>query len=179
MPVSVAARIFIRSSIGSLAMASRLPDSTVLNGSTFASSGFCSHQRRHTLQAVDDLRVHRVFDPQGAVLVEGGDARLRGTKLRARSIVVRPARSSMIVCFAGPSFQDGSGSRLSPAGRDGGSDRRRQARRRGQHGPRGNAGATEMHGSSMGLSFLQDQSQCCSSSMSSCAEYGRPDWDAR
>ena len=40
MPVSVAARIFSRSSIGSFAIASRLPDSTVLNGSTFASSGF-------------------------------------------------------------------------------------------------------------------------------------------
>ena len=40
MPVSVAARIFSRSFIESFAIASRLPDSTVLNGSTFASSGF-------------------------------------------------------------------------------------------------------------------------------------------
>jgi putative tryptophan/tyrosine transport system substrate-binding protein len=40
MPVSVAARIFSRSRIESLAIASRLPESTVLNGSTFLSSGF-------------------------------------------------------------------------------------------------------------------------------------------
>ena len=40
MPVSVAAAIFTRSSIESLAIASRSPESTVLNGSTFASSGF-------------------------------------------------------------------------------------------------------------------------------------------
>ena len=42
MPVSVAARIFSRSFIGSFAIASRLPESTVLNGSTFLSSGFFS-----------------------------------------------------------------------------------------------------------------------------------------
>ena len=40
MPVSVAARIFSRSGIESFAIASRSPDSTVLKGSTFASSGF-------------------------------------------------------------------------------------------------------------------------------------------
>jgi hypothetical protein len=40
MPVSVAARIFSISFIVNFAIASRLPDSTVLNGSTFASSGF-------------------------------------------------------------------------------------------------------------------------------------------
>jgi hypothetical protein len=39
MPVSVAARIFSRSRIESLAIASRLPESTVLNGSAFLSSG--------------------------------------------------------------------------------------------------------------------------------------------
>jgi hypothetical protein len=40
MPVSVAARIFSRSRIESFAIASRLPESTVLNGSAFLSSGF-------------------------------------------------------------------------------------------------------------------------------------------
>ena len=40
MPVSVAARIFSRSFSGSFAIASRSPESTVLNGSTFLSSGF-------------------------------------------------------------------------------------------------------------------------------------------
>jgi len=40
MPVSAATRIFRKSFIESFAIASRFPDSTVLNGSTFASSGF-------------------------------------------------------------------------------------------------------------------------------------------
>jgi hypothetical protein len=40
MPVRVAARIFSRSAIVNFAIASRSPDSTVLNGATFASSGF-------------------------------------------------------------------------------------------------------------------------------------------
>jgi hypothetical protein len=39
MPVSVTARSFSRSFIESLAIASRLPDRMVLNGSTFFSSG--------------------------------------------------------------------------------------------------------------------------------------------
>ena len=40
MPVSVATAIFSRSCNVNFAIASRLPDITVLNGSTFASSGF-------------------------------------------------------------------------------------------------------------------------------------------
>jgi hypothetical protein len=40
MPVKVATAIFSKSAIDSLAIASRLPDSTVLNGSTFLSEGF-------------------------------------------------------------------------------------------------------------------------------------------
>jgi hypothetical protein len=40
MPVSVAMRIFSRPRSESLAIASRLPERTVLNGSTFLSSGF-------------------------------------------------------------------------------------------------------------------------------------------
>ena len=39
MPVKVAARIFSRSFVPSLAIFSRSPDSTVLNGSTFFSFG--------------------------------------------------------------------------------------------------------------------------------------------
>jgi hypothetical protein len=37
----------------------------------------------YQLQAVDHLRVHRMRDPQRAVLIEGGDARLRRHELRA------------------------------------------------------------------------------------------------
>ena len=86
MPVSVAARIFSRSCIVSFAIASRLPDSTVLNGSTFVELRLRLDHRRHPLQAVHHLRVHRMLDPQRAVLVEGGDARLRRHELRARLV---------------------------------------------------------------------------------------------
>ena len=52
-----------------------------------------------------------MLDPQRAVLVERGDALLRGDELRARPVGGRlPARSARIACFAGPSFHDGSGS---------------------------------------------------------------------
>ena len=42
MPVSVTRMIFSRSRTGSLAIASRFPDSTVLKGSSFFNSGYCS-----------------------------------------------------------------------------------------------------------------------------------------
>jgi len=39
--------------------------------------------RRHALQAIDHLRIHRVLDPDRAVLVESGDALLGRHELRA------------------------------------------------------------------------------------------------
>ena len=44
------------------------------------------HHCRNALQAVDDLRVHGVLDPQRAVLIEGGDALLGPHELRARPV---------------------------------------------------------------------------------------------
>ena len=86
MPVSVAARIFSRSGMVSFAMASRSPDSTVLNGSTFFSSGLAFTTCRDAFQAIHHLRIHRMLDPERAVLVESGDALLGRHEFRASLI---------------------------------------------------------------------------------------------
>ena len=125
MPVSVAARIFSRSCIGSLAIASRLPDSTVLNGSTFASSGFALTTRRHAVQAVHHLRVHRVLDPQRAVLVEGGDARLAAARTSGSPASVVACTNSTIAFFAGAVVPGGQ--RVGLRMRRDGTQRERQA----------------------------------------------------
>ena len=83
MPVSVAARILIRSASAASRSPRGRPSSTVLNGSTFASFRLRLHERRHAVEAVHHLRVHRMLDPQRAVLVEGGDALRRRHELRA------------------------------------------------------------------------------------------------
>ena len=43
-------------------------------------------QRRHAVEAVDHLRIHRMLDPQRAVLIEGGDALLRRHEILARLV---------------------------------------------------------------------------------------------
>jgi hypothetical protein len=73
--VRVTATIFSNSVRGSFATASRLPESTVLKGSTLFNPGF-SLQHRHALQAIDQLRVDRMLNPQRAVLIKGGNALL-------------------------------------------------------------------------------------------------------
>ena len=88
MPVSVATRIFTRSSFGSFAIASRSPDRTVLNGSTFFSFGLRFRHRRYPIQAVHHLRIHRMLDPERAVLIEGGDPRLGRHELRGSPVSV-------------------------------------------------------------------------------------------
>ena len=77
---------FSRSGSVSLAMAARSPlriSSTVEKGATLASSGLALTSARHALEDVHHLRVHRVLDPQRAVLVEGGDALSRRHEVRA------------------------------------------------------------------------------------------------
>ena len=71
--------------------------------------GLLGHNRRHAIQAVDDLAVHRVFHPQGAVLIEGGDPLWGGTKVLLPSLVVSVTNSTM-ARLAVVSFQDGKGS---------------------------------------------------------------------
>src|SRR5262249_54989851 len=41
---------------------------------------------RHPLQAIDNLRVHGLLDPQGAILIEGSDALRLRNKRRARPV---------------------------------------------------------------------------------------------
>src|SRR5438445_1282885 len=85
MPVSVAARIFSRSGIVNFAIASRLPESTVLNGST-SLIRLRLRQHRHPFEAVDHLRVHGLLDPRGAVLIERDDTRRRRHELWTRLV---------------------------------------------------------------------------------------------
>ena len=74
MPASVAARIFSRSFSESFASAARLPERTVLNGSRAIEFRLLLRQGADAVQAIHQLRNHRLLDPQRAVLVEGGDA---------------------------------------------------------------------------------------------------------
>ncbi len=55
IPVSVATAIFSRSGNGSFAMASRSPESTVLNGSMFFISGFSLANSGHAVEAIHHL----------------------------------------------------------------------------------------------------------------------------
>ena len=64
-------------------MASRLPDKHGLEGLDFGQLGLGLDHRRHPLQAIHHLGVHRVRDPQRAVLVEGGQAGFGRHELRA------------------------------------------------------------------------------------------------
>ena len=55
----------------------------MLNGATFASSGFALTRARNLLQAIHHLRIHRMLDPQRAVLIKRGNALLGRHELRA------------------------------------------------------------------------------------------------
>ena len=111
MPVSVAARIFIEiRSIESFAIASRLPDSTVLNGSTFLRARASpppapARGRGSTSPASTSGARPRACRP---------GRRWRCARRAARSSGCPAWWSSFtnatIACLAGPSFQDGSGS---------------------------------------------------------------------
>ena len=106
MPVSVAASIFSRSCIESFAIAARLPERTVLNGSTFANSGFAfttagTRSRQYITCEYIGCSTHSVPSWSKVAMRSGG-----GTKLGfAWSVVART--KSRIACFAGPSFHDG------------------------------------------------------------------------
>jgi hypothetical protein len=68
--------------------------------------------RRQRLDPVDrknDLEIHRLLGPQRAVVVEGGDALVGGTKSALPSVVTRGMKS-VIDFFTAPSFQEGRGS---------------------------------------------------------------------
>ena len=109
MPVRVAARIFSRSCIESFAIASRSPDSTVLNGSTFASSGFAlttagTRSRQYITCEYIGCSTHSVPSWSKVAMRSAG-----GTNFGLAWSVVA-CTNSMIAFLAGPSFQEGRGS---------------------------------------------------------------------
>jgi len=109
MPVRVAARIFSRSFIESFAIASRLPDSTVLKGSTFASSGFAlttagTHSRQYMTCEYIGCSTHRV-PPWSKVAIRASGGTTVGLDW---SVVV--STKLTIAHLAGLSFHEGSGS---------------------------------------------------------------------
>ena len=109
MPVSVAARIFSRSCVGSFAIASRSPDSTVLNGSTLASSGFAltsagTRSRQYITWLYIGCSTQSVPSWSKVAMRSSG-----GTKSGLDLSVVAFTKST-IACLAAPSFHDGSGS---------------------------------------------------------------------
>ena len=81
-----------------------------LEGFDVGSSGFGLDDGRHAIEAVHDLRVHRLLDPQRAVLVERGDALCGRNEfgLAGRRRRVRRTRRSPVL--AAPSFHEGRGS---------------------------------------------------------------------
>ena len=83
MPVSVASQIFSRSCIVSFSIAARSPDSHGLERLDLRQFRLRLDQRRDALQAIHHLRIHRMLDPQRAVLIERGDALLGRHELRA------------------------------------------------------------------------------------------------
>ena len=109
MPVSVTARSFSRSFIESFAIASRLPDRTVLNGSTFFSSGFFATttgtRSRQYITWVYMGCETQVVPSWSKVAMRASGGTNCGLVL---SVVV--LTSAMMACLAGPSAQEGSGS---------------------------------------------------------------------
>ena len=89
MPVSVAARI--RLEVLHRELRDRFPIAREhgLERLDLLEFRFLFHQRWHAFQAIHHLGVHRVLDPQRAVLVEGGDAILGRDILGIRLVSYR------------------------------------------------------------------------------------------
>lgn len=109
MPVSVAASIFSRSGMVNFAIASRLPERTVLNGSRFASSGFAfttagTRSRQYITCVYIGCSTHSV-PSWSNVAMRSSD----GTNFGLDWSVVA-CTNSIIAFFAGPLFQEGKGS---------------------------------------------------------------------
>src|SRR5271165_2283063 len=103
MPVRVAARIFKRSFIGSFAIASRLPESTVLNGSTFLSSGFFSTSAGTRQQGKRDA--DRFHDLVMVVLLRKrcldslANSRAASCERRPARFTIESSRIARLECF--------------------------------------------------------------------------------
>ena len=71
--------------------------------------GMCRGKRLHAVQREEELEIHRLLGPEGAVVVKRRDAFGGRYELRAALSVVA-CTNSMIAFFAGPSFHEGSAS---------------------------------------------------------------------
>src|SRR5262245_15382505 len=109
MPVRVAARITSRSFIVSFAIAARLPDRTVLKGSTFFNSGFFSttagtRSRQYTTWVYMGCETHRVPSWSNVAM------RASGATYVGLALSVVAWTNSTMAFLAGPSFHEGRGS---------------------------------------------------------------------
>jgi hypothetical protein len=75
-----------------------------------ASSGFALTNAGTLSRTIHHLRVHRVLDPQRAVLVEGGDRDPQAARTWDRLASWSSCTKSTIAFLAAPSFQEGRGS---------------------------------------------------------------------
>ena len=69
------------------------PSSTALNGCLSFHSGCAGAMRLDAVEREGELDVHRLFAPQRAVVVEGGDALVGGTKSGPPCVVTRSTNS--------------------------------------------------------------------------------------
>jgi hypothetical protein len=86
MPVSVATRIFRRSSIESFAIALAITRHHGFKRLDFCQVRLFLHDHGHPIQTVEYLRVHRMLDPERAVLVKGGNTLFLRHKTAARLV---------------------------------------------------------------------------------------------
>ena len=85
------------------------PSSAALNGSFVRPFGVVRRLRLDPVEREGELGVHRLLDPQRAVIVEHGDAILGSDEIGGARLVTRATKPT-IAALAGPSFHDGSGS---------------------------------------------------------------------
>src|SRR5882757_5337278 len=109
MPVTVAIRIFSRSFIFSFPMASRSPERTVLNGSTFFNYGFAltsagTRSKQYITCEYIGCSTHSVPSWSKVAMRSAG-----GTKFVLPESVVVWTKFTM-ACLAEPSFHEGNGS---------------------------------------------------------------------
>ena len=142
MPVSVATIIFSRSGIVNLLMAFRSPERACLERLRLLQRRFLGRQRWYAVEAIHHLTVHRVLDPQRAVLIESCDALVGRNEVWTCPVGSIAPVKPRIACFAAPSFHDGSGTgQRSGLIRDGKrSPQQHERRRRHQQDPAIDAG---------------------------------------
>ena len=93
------------------AIASLSPVSKALKAPSFSIRD--AEEQEPTRSKAKDLGVDGLLDPRRAILIKCGNAILRSDEFRLLLSVVVLTKSTMAV-FAGPSFQEGSGSAAAP-----------------------------------------------------------------